>query len=107
MDDEGKAYLEDIVATFKEFYDDRAKKGLIVEKQSSILNKEIYTEKDIECLMLSMPFKIYEEMGVMSHSKYIGIIQLEKQIAKRLNQEDIAQIITSCKQGLSKYYGEE
>lgn len=55
--------------------------------------------------MLSMPFKVYEEMGVMSHSKYIGLIQLDKQIAKRLNPVDIEEIITSCKNGLAKYYG--
>ena len=106
MNEEGKAYLEDVVATFKEFYDDRANKGLIAEKHSSILNTGGYTEKDVEQLILSMPFKVYEEMGVMSHSKYIGVIQLEKQIAKRLNPEDITEIIASCKQGIAKYYGE-
>lgn len=54
-----------------------------------------------------MPFKVYEEMGVMSHSKYIGVIQLDKQIAKRLNRQDIEEIMVSCKNGLAKYFGEE
>lgn len=67
----------------------------------------IIQTKIIERLMLSMPFKVYEEMGVMSHSKYIGLIQLDKQIAKRLNPQDIEDIIESCKNGLTKYYGDE
>ena len=107
MDEEGSARLEDVVSDFKEFYDDRIERGLIAEKQSSIFNTNDYTEKDVERLMLSMPFKVYEEMGVMSHSKYIGVIQLDKQIAKRLNPVDIEEIITSCKNGLVKYYGDE
>ena len=107
MDEEGSARLEDVVSNFKEFYDDRIERGLIAEKQSSIFNTKDYTEKDAERLMLSMPFKVYEEMGVMSHSKYIGVIQLDKQIAKRLNPVDIEEIIASCKNGLAKYYGDE
>ena len=107
MGEEGSARLEDVVGNFKEFYDDRIDRGLIAEKQSSIFNTKDYTEKDAERLMLSMPFKVYEEMGVMSHSKYIGVIQLDKQIAKRLNPTDIEEIITLCKNGLAKYYGEE
>ena len=107
MDDEGTVRLEDVVANFKAFYDDRIDRGLVAEKQSSILNTNDYTDKDIERLMLSMPFKVYEEMGVMSHSKYIGLIQLDKQIAKRLNPQDIEDIIESCKNGLTKYYGDE
>ena len=107
MDEEGTARLEDVVSNFKEFYDDRIERGLVAEKQSSIFNSNDYTDKDVERLILSMPFKVYEEMGVMSHSKYIGVIQLDKQIAKRLNQQDIEEIMISCKNGLAKYFGEE
>ncbi len=51
-----------------------------------------------------MPFRIYEEMGVMNHSKYIGTIQLDKQIAKRLNPEDVVLIRNYCLDGIQKYY---
>ena len=89
-----------------DFYDERRRKGLAVEKDASIFQDENYTRKQAEQLMLSMPFRIYEEMGVMSHSKYVGTIQLDKQIAKRLNPEDIEEIRASCRAGLEKYYGE-
>lgn len=54
-----------------------------------------------------MPFKVYEEMGAMNHSKYIGTLQLEKQIVKRLNSEDIEEIKTACNDGIISYYGTE
>ena len=63
-----------------------------------------YTAKDAERLMLANPFKVYEEMGVMSHSKYVGTIQLDKQIAKRLNESEIDRIRDICRSALKKYY---
>ena len=106
MDAEGTANIEYVLDSFMDFYDERRRKGLAVEKDASIFQDENYTRKQAEQLMLSMPFRIYEEMGVMSHSKYVGTIQLDKQIAKRLNPEDIEEIRASCRAGLEKYYGE-
>ncbi|MDO5861175.1 hypothetical protein, partial [Methanobrevibacter sp.] len=84
--------------------EDRKSKGLMAEMSSSVFLNESYTRKDAEHLMLSMPFRIYEEMGVMNHSKYIGTIQLDKQIAKRLDVEDIDLIRKYCRDGICKYY---
>lgn len=105
MDNDGKARIEDVLDSFIEFYKDRKEQGLIVEKNSSIFLSDTYTRKEAERLMLSMPFRVYEEMGVMSHSKYIGLIQLDRQIAKRMNPEDFDNIRKSCSEGILKYYG--
>lgn len=78
--------------------------GLVAEKRSGLLTQIEYTRKDIETLILTNPFRVYEEMGVMRHSKYIGVLQLDKAIAKKLTEEDIEEIRLSCKTGLAKYY---
>lgn len=104
MDDSGTARIEDVLDSFIEFYESRKTKGLIAETSSSIFLTDSYTRKEAEHLMLSMPFRVYEEMGVMSHSKYIGTIQLDKQIAKRMDPEDIAIIRKSCREGIKKYF---
>lgn len=104
MDSNGTARIEDVLDSFIDFYEDRKSKGLMAEMSSSIFLNDSYTRKDAEHLMLSMPFRIYEEMGVMNHSKFIGTIQLDKQIAKRLNPEDIALIRNYCLDGIQKYY---
>lgn len=104
MDSNGAARIEDVLDDFIEFYENRKAQGLIIETSSSIFLRDSYTRKDAEHLMLSMPFRVYEEMGVMSHSKYIGIIQLDKQIAKRMDPEDIDIIQKSCIEGLKRYY---
>ena len=40
--------------------------GLVAEKRSGLLTQIEYTRKDIETLILTNPFRVYEEMGVMS-----------------------------------------
>lgn len=104
MDSNGTARIEDVLDDFIDFYEDRKSKGLMVETSSSIFLNDSYSRKDAEHLMLSMPFRIYEEMGVMSHSKYLGTIQLDKQIAKRLNVDDIDLIRKYSRDGICKYY---
>lgn len=107
MDVDGTARIEDVVDDFTDFYEERRKQGLIVEKGQSIFLSDKYSRKEAEQLLLSMPFKVYEEMGAMNHSKYIGTLQLEKQIVKRLNSEDIEEIKTACNDGIISYYGTE
>lgn len=104
MDEEGVARLEDVVESFMEFYETRIQQGLVAEKRSGLLTQIEYTRKDIETLILTNPFRVYEEMGVMRHSKYIGVLQLDKAIAKKLTEEDIEEIRLSCRTGLAKYY---
>ena len=104
MDEEGVARLEDVVESFMEFYETRIQQGLVAEKRSGLLTQIEYTRKDIETLILANPFRVYEEMGVMRHSKYIGVLQLDKAIAKKLTEEDIEEIRLSCRTGLAKYY---
>lgn len=107
MDADGIARIEDVVEDFINFYEERRRKGLIVEKGPSIFLSDKYSQKEAEQLLLSMPFKIYEEMGVMNHSKYIGTIQLKKQIVKRLNTKDIEEIKNTCNAGINNYYGKD
>ena len=62
-------------------------------------------DKDAENLILSMPFKRFEDMGFMHHSKNIGIIQLDRDIIKNLTDNDIKKLITSADKALNKYFG--
>ena len=68
MDAGGTARIEDILDDFIDFYEDRRSGGLPVEKKASLFLKRGYSRKEAERLMLANPFKVYEEIGVMSHS---------------------------------------
>ena len=52
-----------------------------------------------------MPFKRFEDMGFIRHSKHLGIIQLDKAIHKRLGKKDYEHIKLSCEAAIQQYFG--
>ena len=105
MDTDGRAKLEDVVLSLADYYESRTAKGLAAEKKSCIFTKGGYSDKDVERLILSMPFKRFEDMGFIHHAKHLGIIQLEKAILRRLGDQDIANMRVRCKEALDTYFG--
>ena len=104
MDESGQTRLEDVVQGFAAFYEERIEQGLPAEKKPCIFTKGGYTDKDVERLILSMPFKRFEDMGFIRHSKHLGVIQLEKSILRRLSESDKKGVVDSCKTALRQYF---
>ena len=104
MNEKGEAVLSEVAEAFAWYYENRKKQGLLAEKKKCIFTKGSYTAKDVERLILSMPFKRFEGMGYMRHSKYLGIIQIDKSIMKTLDDNDISEILTYCTNALDKYW---
>lgn len=106
MDEDGEAKLEYVTQEFAAFYEDRIAQGLPAEKKNCIFTKGGYTEKQVERLILSMPFKRFEDMGFMHHAKYLGTIKLDRQIMRNLTEEDIADLKQYCEQAIRRYFGD-
>lgn len=107
MNENGEARLEDIVDEFANFYIERKENGLKPEKKKCIFTREdfAFTEKEVEKLILSMPFKRFEDMNFMHHAKHLGILQIDKAIMKRISEKDIKHRKECCVQALEKYFG--
>lgn len=104
MDKEGRANLADVTRTFAAYYEDRKAQYLTAEKANSIMQKGGYTAKDVERLILSMPFKRFEDMRFMRHSKQYGLIELDEAILNKLVDTEYAWIEDWCEQKLKEYY---
>lgn len=104
IDKKGRVKLEDIVNYFKEFYNSRKIEGLPVEKSNSIFCRDDYTDKEVERNILSNPFRRFEEMSMMKHSKTLGIIELDRHIYNKLTADDIENILKICDEKLDAYY---
>lgn len=107
MDERGQARIEDVTQEFTSFYEHRLEQGKAAEKRPCIFTKGGYTDKDVERLILSMPFKRFEDMNFMHHARHLGIIQLEKAIFRRLESVDIESIRECCRAALRQYFGEQ
>jgi len=103
-DDKGRVKLDDIVAYFKSFYENRRAASLVVEKKNSIFAKDNYTDKDAQRNILSNPFKRFEDMQMLRHTKTLGIIQVDEAVWKRLSAEDKTEVATICDEKLNSYY---
>lgn len=89
---------------FTKFYEDRVEKGLLAKKKRCIFTKGSYSQHDVEKLILSMPFKRYEDMHIMHHSKQLGIIQFYRILAKQITEEDIKAIRESCNKAIQRCF---
>ena len=107
MDQTGSAKLADVAADFARYYEDRRAKGLPPEKKTCIFTKGGYTAKDVEQLILRMPFRRFEDMHAVHHAKQLGTIQFYKSLFNQLTEEDFAQIRESSSEALRRYFGDE
>lgn len=104
MNENGEANLGDVAEAFAWYYEDRIKQGLPAEKKICIFTKGGYTTKDVETLILSNPFKRFEDMGYMHHSKYLGNLQIDKSIMKNFEDNDMSDLLTYCTEALERYW---
>ena len=103
-DVKGRVKLEDIVRYFRSYYEGRRLLGQKVEKANSIFAKGGYTDKEAERNILANPFKRFEDMNMMHHTKTLGIVQVDESVWKALSAEEKMEIERICNEKLTKYY---
>lgn len=103
-DSAGRVKIDDIVAYFKYFYESRRNSGLTVEKPNSIFAKGGYTDKEAANNILSNPFKRFQDMQMLRHTKTLGIIEVEPTVWKNLTDNEKEEILQICDDKLEKYY---
>ena len=104
-DEKGRVKLDDIVSYFRSYYEGRRTAGLAVEKKNSIFAKGGYTAKEAERNILSNPFKRFEDMQMLRHTKTLGIVRVDESVWKKLSKEEKAEIEKICDEKLEQYYG--
>lgn len=103
-DNKGRVKLDDIVSFFRSYYEGRRSDGLIVERKNSIFAKGGYTDDEAARNILSNPFKRFEDIQMMHHTKTLGIIQVDESVWKQLSTDEKVAIKQSCDEKLDAYY---
>ena len=103
-DDKGRIKLDDIVAYFRSFYEGRRGMGLPDEKKNSIFAKGGYTDKEAKRNILANPFRRFEDMQMLRHTKTLGIIQMDEAVWKKLANEEKAEMDQICGRKLTEYF---
>lgn len=103
-DNQGRAKISDLVEYFRHFYSDRKNNNLIVEKEDSLFFKDYCSDKEIEREILNYPFRRFETMSMMHHTKTLGVVQIDSCVWKVLSEVDKYEIIKICDTKLEEYY---
>lgn len=103
-DGKGRMKLDDIVAYFRSYYEGRRAAGLPIEKKNSIFAKGGYTDKEAEHNILANPFKRFEDMQMMRHTKTLGIIQVDEAVWKHLSDAEKTKIERISDRKLEEYF---
>lgn len=103
-DEKGRVRLEDIADYFRAYYEGRRAAGLVVEKANSIFAKGNYTNSEAQRNILANPFKRFEDMQMLRHTRTLGIIQVDEAVWKRLGEGEKAEIERVCEEKLESYY---
>lgn len=103
-DEKGRVKLSDISDYFRAYYERRRAAGLVVEKPDSIFAKGGYTDSEAQRNILANPFKRFEDMQMLRHTRTLGIIQVDEAVWKRLTEGEKAEIGRICEEKLEAYY---
>ncbi|MEE0801925.1 MAG: DEAD/DEAH box helicase [Gemmiger sp.] len=103
-DEKGRIQLADIVAYFRAYYEGRRAAGLVVEKPNSLFARGGYTDKEAERNILANPFKRFEDMQMLRHTRTLGIVQVDESVWKKLTAEEKAEMERVCDQKLMEYF---
>mgnify|MGYP000801846277 FL=1 len=76
----------------------------MVEKANSIYAKGSYTDAPAQRNILSNPFKRFEDMQMLHHTKTLGVIQADESVWKKLTREEKQEIERICDEKLEQYY---
>lgn len=103
-DEKGSIQLADIVAYFRAYYEGRRAAGLVVEKPNSLFARGGYTDKEAERNILANPFKRFEDMQMLRHTRTLGIVQVDESVWKKLTAGEKAEMEKICEEKLVNYY---
>ena len=103
-DEKGSIQLADIVAYFRAYYEGRRAAGLVVEKPNSLFARGGYTDKEAERNILGNPFKRFEDMQMLRHTRTLGIVQVDESVWKKLTAGEKAEMEKICEEKLEQYF---
>ena len=75
-----------------------------MEKKNSIYYSGQATDSEIAQNILANPFRRFEYMKILTHTKTLGIIQVDSSVWKRLSKEDLEEIRAVCREKLEHYF---
>ncbi len=105
VDAHGRANLAEVVAKFREYYEQRRAQGLVVERATARMsNVENLDDSAIQRVMLDMPFEKFERRKYLQYARDLAFIRFEPNLWRQLKPSDLLRLRDICRDSLDRYY---
>lgn len=103
---QGRARMADVVAKFRTFYENRARAGLTLERETMRMAKVTdMSDGDVQNVIISMPLRKFVQHRYLEYMRDLAFLQLNRDLWRKLTDEDLAKTRDLCRQGIERYYG--
>ncbi len=103
-DDDGIVSVWSLVSYFRQFFDNRRKANLIVEKRDSVYMDMQISDDDILCNILAYPFKRFADIGAVSYDKDSHEITINQPMWVSFSENEKKEILDVCNHKLKEYF---
>ncbi len=101
----GEASIEDVLDDYIGFYEERIRRGLVVDRPTCPYTAEYLKDrKAMRRSMLVNPFEKFERKRFLYYSKDLGLIAFHHALWERLSEADVARIREQMREDLREYY---
>jgi superfamily II DNA or RNA helicase len=105
LDTKGRAAVTKVAARFKEFYVDRAARGLLIDKpELRIANLDQLSDSEIASIMISMPFRKFQQKHFLEHDRDLAYLRFHPALWKQLTSDDLKRLDEICDDSIRRYY---
>jgi len=103
-DQDGRVQVDDAARAFHEFYRDRRRTSLVVEKASARMADPDMTTEAVRQLMLDMPFRKFEQKKFLKYDRDVAFVRFSPALWRHLDADDRAAIRAVCEAKIAEYY---
>lgn len=105
IDREGKVKMEDLVKEFRDFYVQRATKGLPVEIGATILNNPgIVSDTELRRLIITNPLERFLIKNYLEYHQEEDAVQIAPQLWQELRYYEMVDVLASAEEQITYYY---
>ncbi len=105
IDREGKVKMDDLVKEFREFYVQRARKGLPVEIGPTILNNpSTVSDNELRRLIITNPLERFLIKNYLEYHQEEDIVQIAPQLWQELRYYEMMDVLESAEEQITYYY---
>jgi superfamily II DNA or RNA helicase len=104
-DNHGRAKLDEVVAGFRRFYEDRKTAGLLVERPNSRMARvDQLDDAEAQRIMLDMPFEKFERRRYLRYDRDLAFVRFEPTLWRQLKPDDLVKLRAICQDSVKRYY---